>query len=277
MLIAPNRRAVLATIGYRHISGIKQWEPYQQKLDMWRSVSTRTGSRSERSRSKPGISETQVRSKYRNYGLAKAAEDAGVDGALIQESFGVWDAAMGRVNFGGTLQPLTRHRSSREPRLCLPIMRPNFEILVGWLFGPNRRISDSRQLSALAEVVSNGDGLATLRAGGSLADAQAAQRRPTTSHERVIQFLTTSSQVPVVRQVTPSHRSTTASENRHRSDDPIVQRLLSEIRNSLEAFDASPTHGKPGRRQSSILSAVAGQRVLPTGLNLPCSHPAESS
>ena len=44
-----------------------------------------------------GVSETQVRGKYRNYSIVRIAEDAGVSAALVQESFGVWDAALGRV------------------------------------------------------------------------------------------------------------------------------------------------------------------------------------
>ncbi len=96
VLVEPDRAAVIATIGYRHISGIEPWEPYQQARYIAERVDVDALQFKEVAEL-VGVSETQVRGKYRNYSIVRIAEDAGVSAALIQESFGVWDAALGRV------------------------------------------------------------------------------------------------------------------------------------------------------------------------------------
>ena len=76
VLVEADRSSVIATIGYRHISGIKAWEPYQQA----RYVADRIdqdGLSPKEVAELTGVSETQVRSKYRNFGIVKAAEACG--------------------------------------------------------------------------------------------------------------------------------------------------------------------------------------------------------
>lgn len=172
VLIEPDRANVIATIGYRHISGIKQWEPYQQARYVAERIDDEGLSVREVS-GLTGITETNVKSKYRNYGIVKAAESAGADPALIQESFGVWDNALGRVpirQFIGAPDPGAVRPG--EPVID-PVKYPQLRELIGWIFGPGttKKIRESRELGALAEVISNASGLEALRGGSTLQEA----------------------------------------------------------------------------------------------------------
>lgn len=192
VLVEPDRSAVIATIGYRHISGIKAWEPYQQARYVAERID-HDGLTPKEVAELTGITETQVRSKYRNFGIVKAAEALGIDAALIQESFGVWDAALGRV-------PIRTFIGAPDPgqvRPPDPVIQPENEErlkeLVGWLFGPNKKIKESRDLGPLADVLGHAAGLAALRNGDTLQEAVQATKQPKSELDRVVTLLTTAS------------------------------------------------------------------------------------
>jgi len=236
VLVEPDRSAVIATIGYRHISGIKQWEPYQQARYIAERIDD-DGLSLKEVGGLTGITETQVRSKYRNFGIVKAAEAAGADPALIQESFGVWDNALGRVplrQFIGAPDPAAVR--PKEP-VIPPEKYPNLRELVGWIFGPGtaKKIRESRDLGTLADVVANPIGLEALRGGLTLQDAVQAMRQPKTARDRLIQFLTTAASAlrnagGVVEDAAAVHGGETLT------DDAQVSQLLLEIDRALEPF-----------------------------------------
>jgi hypothetical protein len=234
VLVEPDRSAVIATIGYRHISGIEPWEPYQQARYIAERIDQDGLSPHEVSEL-VGISETQVRSKYRNYRIAKTAEDVGTDRALIEEAFGVWDAALGRV-------PLRQFIGAPDPGQVKPgsdvipsQKSDNLRELIGWIFGPNKKIKESRDLGSLADAVSNPAGLAALRQGQSLADATQAMKQPKAARDRLIQHL--SAGLNGVRSAASVIGATASGDERSQLlTDQQVSQLLSEIDSALDAF-----------------------------------------
>lgn len=236
VLIEADRANVIATIGYRHISGIKQWEPYQQARYVAERIDDE-GLTLREVAGLTGISETAVRSKYRNFGIVKAAEQAGADPALIQESFGIWDNALGRVpirQFIGAPDPGAVRPG--EP-VIPPDKYPQLRELVGWIFGPGptKKIRESRELGLLGEVIASATGLEAIRSGASLQEALQAIRQPRTARDRLLQFLTTAASslrnagavVGAVADANPRVRL---------REDPQVSQLLREIDRALEPF-----------------------------------------
>jgi hypothetical protein len=237
VLVEPDRSAVIATIGYRHISGIKQWEPYQQARYVAERID-HDGLSLKEVGGLTGITETQVRSKYRNFGIVRAAEAAGADPALIQESFGVWDNALGRV-------PLRQFIGAPDPaavRPKEPVISPekyeNLREMVGWIFGPGtaKKIRESRDLGTLADVVANPVGLEALRGGLTLLEAVQAMRQPKTARDRLIQFLTTAASA--LKSAGGVVGDAAAGGGDDLAEDAQVRQLLVEIDRALEPFPA---------------------------------------
>jgi hypothetical protein len=233
VLVEPNRDAVIAAIGYRHISGIKAWEPYQQARYVAERVDN-DGLSLKEVAELIGTSVTEVRNKYRNYGIVRAAEKAGIDSALVQESFGVWDAALGRValrQFIGAVDP-------GQVRPGEPVVAEdrtdNLRELIGWLFGPTKLIRESRDLAALGDVVGNPTGLAAIRGGATLHEAVDAMRVPKSDNERIRQTLTTANvslaiALQLIDGVADLEREAVLEE-------PAVRRLVAEVIASSESL-----------------------------------------
>ena len=231
VLIEPDRDAIIATIGYRHISGIKAWEPYQQARYIAERVDL-DGLSLREVAELTGTSLTEVRSKYRNYGIVRAAEEAGIDPALVQESFGVWDAALGRV-------PIRQFVGARDPGQIVagePVIQTDhmdqLSELIGWLFGPNKKIRESRDLGTLADVISSPVGLEVLRGGRTLQESLDATRMPRNPQERVTHALTSSltSLGVAVAQLGAMPQADQEQVVR----DPRVRQVISEIHASAE-------------------------------------------
>jgi hypothetical protein len=233
VLIEPNRDAVIAAIGYRHISGIKAWEPYQQARYVAERVDTDALSLKEVA-DLIGTSPTEVKNKYRNYGIVRAAERAGINPALVQESFGVWDAALGRValrQFIGAVDP-------GQVRPGEPVVAEDkigqLKELIGWLFGPQKIIRESRDLATLADILGNPTGLAAIRGGATLNEAAEAMRVPRSSKERLRQVLTTANvSLSIASELLGGAED---SERVSISGDPAVRRLIAEVLDKAQAL-----------------------------------------
>jgi hypothetical protein len=168
----------------------------------------------------------------------RAAEAAGADPALIQESFGVWDNALGRV-------PLRQFIGAPDPaavRPKEPVISPekyeNLREMVGWIFGPGtaKKIRESRDLGTLADVVANPVGLEALRGGLTLLEAVQAMRQPKTARDRLIQFLTTAASA--LKSAGGVVGDAAAGGGDDLAEDAQVRQLLIEIDRALEPFPA---------------------------------------
>jgi len=165
-VIAASKQAVAPIIGYRHISGIEPWEPYEkarfiaglvdkQKLG-FEEVANIVGERL-----------TEVAALYRNYAIVKQAQtqlSINTEGVIAR--FGIFTRAMSSLplrNFIGAPSP-----SETSPGIIpVPLDKKDaVKELLSWLFGDEtgeKVISESRNITDLGTVIESEDGLQVLR------------------------------------------------------------------------------------------------------------------
>jgi len=170
VLVYDNYAEVLPFLGFRHISGIKKWEPVEKArfLNALLEPGTRTFAEVARM---TGSRANSVRDNFVAYRIARQARDEfGVDTSKLEDSFGVFLRAMSSA-------PVKRHigvdASNREPADLLrpvpPEREPELREIVGWMFGIGSRnpvMRDSRQITKLGYILSAPQALEALRASG---------------------------------------------------------------------------------------------------------------
>ena len=192
VLVAPSREHVAPILGYRHVTGIAPWDPYQQARYVASLIDDEDSSLSAADVAQLiGRNVSEVRSFYRNYSIVEQARDVFEmkDPDRIVDEFGVWTRAM-------TSSPLRDYINAPPPRDVEEGRYPlpddgadSLQRLVTWIFGEPRSdedreagrqskegrvISDSRQLSRLGRALAHPRGIAALESGASLADAETA-------------------------------------------------------------------------------------------------------
>lgn len=190
VLVAPTREHVAPILGYRHVTGIAPWDPYQQARYVASLIDGDPGLSAVEVGELIGRDLSEVRSFYRNYSIVEQANEIFLlpDTERIIDEFGVWTRAMSSAplrEYIGALPP----REVQEQTYPLPEgAQPRLSNLVTWIFGDprsearegsrkvrsSRVISDSRQLTRLGRVVGSSAGLEALEAGASLVEAERA-------------------------------------------------------------------------------------------------------
>jgi hypothetical protein len=190
VLIAESRDVVAPILGYRHITGIAPWSPYQQARFV-SSLIDEDGMNAERVAELVGRSVSEVRAFYRNFSIVEQAEDVfkirDVD-RLVSE-FGVWTRTMTSAGVREYLHA-PAPREVVEGEYPLPKeAKPQLENLLRWIFGAprtakqrkegvqsreGRAIKESRQITRLGKALQHPKGVETLEAGKSLAEAERA-------------------------------------------------------------------------------------------------------
>lgn len=156
VVVVATRAEVVPLLGFRHITGLAEWEPYSQAKYVAGLIDSGLQGFAGLSQ-EIGRSETVLRAQYRNYKIAEQLEATfQIDAAGVRSQFGIWTAAMGR-------RPLYEYLGAPAPRHVvagdMPLeagARENAERLVALIFGSGERgpvISDSRELKKLADVV----------------------------------------------------------------------------------------------------------------------------
>jgi hypothetical protein len=175
VLVVSDRKTVAPIIGFRHISGIMQWEPFAKARFMAALVDDEGLSFAEVG-GLVGETRGDVASAYRNFAILRQAKsDHGLDTSHVEDSFGVFTAAMGQRalrTFIGAPDP------GQVDSAIVPVPTDKTdelgELLV-WIFGDEdgqgRVIAESRDLGLLARVVSHPTGIESLRSQGDLRTA----------------------------------------------------------------------------------------------------------
>jgi hypothetical protein len=190
VLVAESRDAVAPILGYRHITGIAPWSPYQQARFV-SSLIDNDGMDADRVAELVGRSVSEVRAFYRNYSIVEQGQDVfkirDVD-RLVSE-FGVWTRTMTSAGAREYIRA-PAPRDVVEGEYPLPDgAKPQLENLVQWVFGAprtakqrrdgtqsraGRAIKDSRQITRLGKALQHPKGMQALEAGGNLEDAERA-------------------------------------------------------------------------------------------------------
>lgn len=175
VLVVANRKTVAPIIGFRHISGIMQWEPFA-KARFIAALVDDEGLPFAEVAALVGEKRGDVASNYRNYSILKQARDAhDLDTDRVEEQFGVFTSAMGH-------RALRTFIGAPDPGQVQPGVHPVPEDkrdelgeLLIWIYGDEggqgRVIAESRDLGLLARVLTNPGGVTSLRSQGDLKTA----------------------------------------------------------------------------------------------------------
>lgn len=171
VIVAKNRKEVAPIIGFRHISGIQPWDAYSKARYIASQVEAGLGF--EKTARDVGEKTAEVRANYRNYKIAEQAKKLLDDETLTEmlDSFGVFNRAMQSThlrNFVGAPAP-EAVAAGKNP---IPAgKRDALKEMIGFLFGPDSVIDESRQITTLGKVLASPDGLKVLRAQRNLEEA----------------------------------------------------------------------------------------------------------
>ena len=231
VVVAPDRRSVTPIIGYRHISGIMQWQPYAQARYVAALVDHDKMSFAAVGET-IGIERTKAGGLYRDQAIANQAETLGIATGSLARSFSLLTVAMNTAklrNFIGA--PLASQTvPGTEP---IPADRTGqLRELLRWIFGDGAVqpvITDSREISKLGNVVATDIGLKSLRDGDSLEHAlQRVKDEQSDPRKRLVNRLR-------------AGRNSLVSASEDISDfagDPEVQDLVDEVREAVVALEA---------------------------------------
>jgi ParB-like chromosome segregation protein Spo0J len=170
VVVLPDRAAATPIIGFRHISGILQWQPYAQARYIARLVDEDHMTFADVAEM-IGVDRTRVGNLYRDQAIATQARGMGIETGPMEESFSLLTVAMSTPKLRAHIEaPLG---SKTEPgQAPIPGQRAaDLKELVTWLYGDGEVepvIGESRDISKLGNVVASKPGIAALREGSSL-------------------------------------------------------------------------------------------------------------
>lgn len=185
----PTRAQIAPVLGFRHITGIAEWEPYAQARYVAQLVDEEGHSLRDVV-NLIGRKPTEVNSAYRNYWIVEQARDKFKvkDVARVLDEFGVWTRAMGNP-------ALRDFIGAPSPRDVNPEYWPINDSkasevgrLFDWLFGSPRSntgdqesaavIAESREITRLGRVVASERGRQALERGWDMSAAERAMEDP---------------------------------------------------------------------------------------------------
>lgn len=194
VVVLPDRSAATPIIGFRHISGILQWQPYAQARYIARLVDEEGMSFGDVA-DMIGIERTKVGNLYRDQAIAKQAGDLGIETGPLEDAFSLLTVAMStpklRTHIGA---PLGSKATPGDPPIPAD-KAGELRELITWVYGDGETepvIGDSREISRLGNVVASPTGLASLRGGDSLeASLQKVKDEETNPRQRLLTRLRT--------------------------------------------------------------------------------------
>jgi len=179
VVVVKKRRDVAPIIGYRHISGIQQWDSDAKARYIADQVDD--GLSFKETAGEVGESENAVRMHYRNHHIGQQAEELKGKQKISPEAlqamkrdFGTFTRAMQSGNiltFIGAPSPAKVEKG----KLPVPAAKKDaLKEMVEMLFGPTAVLEESRDATDLGKAISTKEGLATLRKTRNLEEAVAA-------------------------------------------------------------------------------------------------------
>ena len=177
VLEAEHREDADAVLGFRHISGVEQWKPLQRAQYIAYLVDIRHKSFLEVSDT-VGEEEDVVRMYYRNQSILEKARSLSRDDLAdaSEGRFGTFTAALNRTGIRDFLGVKVVGAVQEGQEQLDDDKLDAFAELSSWLYGvdgQDKVISDTRNLTELAEVLRAPDALAELRRSRDLASAYA--------------------------------------------------------------------------------------------------------
>lgn len=172
IVVHPNREATHVEVGRAHVVGKLQWRPYMQARFIAARVSE--GRTITEVADLIGITRSKAADLYRDQAIVAQAESVGLNTGEVERAFSVLTVAMGNTKIRNHVgAPLgSRFEPGQQPVPAAKIEQ--LKDVLGWVFGSEEKepvITDSRQMSALGNVIASEVGLKALKAGKSLEEA----------------------------------------------------------------------------------------------------------
>jgi hypothetical protein len=173
VIVYPDRASTIAQIGRVHVLGRLQWRPYAQARYIAARVAE--GFSFADVAEMIGVSKSKVADLYRDQAIVAQAQSLGLSTGEVEKAFSLLTVAMGSVKLRDHLgAPLGSQLAPGSDPVPEGKSRELAEVIT-WIFGSNDeepKITDSRQISQLGNVVGNEVGLKSLRDGDSLEQAK---------------------------------------------------------------------------------------------------------
>ncbi|MEE6272107.1 hypothetical protein V2J56_01945 [Georgenia sp. MJ206] len=192
IVVHQDRAATHVEVSRAHVVGKLAWRPYMQARFIAARVAE--GRTIAEVADLIGITKSKAADLYRDQAIVAQAEKAGLSTGEVEKAFSVLTVAMSNTRLRDHISaPLgSRLEPGTEP---VPEGKVGeLKELISWVFGDEEAepvISDSRQMSALGNVVASEVGLSALRAGKSLDEArQQVQSVGMDPRERLIKRMT---------------------------------------------------------------------------------------
>jgi len=226
VVIASSRLDAAPIIGTKHIGGILQWKPYPQARYIANLVDVEKVSFAYVA-TMLGLKKNTVIDLYREQAISNQAKSLGINTGNVESAFSLLTVAMKnsklREHVGAPVGTAVKQGVDPIPAEKVKEIK---EVLT-FIFGDENTeaiITDSRQITTLANVVANPDGLKALRAGKSLEEAkQKIASSGKTPLERLVDRLTSgrNALVAAADDIADSH------------GEEVVKTLLTEIEDAL--------------------------------------------
>ena len=175
VIVYDKREDILDYLGYRHITGVKDWGPlekarYLEQLYIVHKGEQNKGTIYSKLAKMIGSKANYVYKLYQALKLYDKANDEAYYGAKISEeqiSFSLITTALG---YNEIVEFLGLNESQND--ILENLNEDNYKKLFLWLFDKeSQKVFDSRQISALAEIVAKPIELAKLESGSSIEEA----------------------------------------------------------------------------------------------------------
>lgn len=238
VVVVESRSTVVPIIGFRHISGILAWTPFAQARYVAKLVDENGMPFADVSKM-IGIDKTRAGNLYREQAIAKQAAALGIPTGPVEEAFSLLTVAMSNTKLRGFVEAPIASKLEPGTEPVPPGKTSELKELLGWVFGTeetDKVLSDSRDINKLGVAIDSQIGLAALRAGHTLDEAE--QKMDDAGLDTLPRLK---------RRLNTARNSLQAAEVdiADHGDDPDVQGLLEELQTSVDALrSSSETNGQ---------------------------------
>jgi hypothetical protein len=170
-LLYATRSEITPYLGFRHITGVLEWRPYQKGRYISQLVEDDKLGFAEIARligSKPKT----VREHYVSFTLVRQAKDAfNLDTDLVEESFGILRRSLSDPNIRAFIGLDLDRKEQDLAKPLKPGNMPHLKEAFQWMFGTKSKLpvlKDSRDLTKLGAVLANEGAVAALRTSNDL-------------------------------------------------------------------------------------------------------------
>lgn len=171
-VVVPSRSDAIPALGYRHISGIKPWEPQMQARFVAELIN-REDHTFEAVAALVGKTKQWVQETYSTFSVFEVAAELDIDTAGADDSYSLLTVALGTTELRAHIGA-QRTVEAGEPVIADPKSETLAE-LFEWVFGSDEAepvAAESRDIRALAKVIAKPAGLGAIRDGLSLEEAK---------------------------------------------------------------------------------------------------------